>query len=137
MGAASSSAKCAEQVFDQVTSVGMLAAEFATAGAAGVAGSTAKLSKLEKLKAAYQAAKKANPKYAENAKKLEETYNAVDKTRTSMSVLDGATGGEKMTDEELASMAAAIISLSPGPEGAIAGVVSSYTAPLCRALNIK
>jgi hypothetical protein len=139
MGAASSSAKCAEQVFDQVTSVGILAADIATLGSAGAAGSAAKLSKLEKLKAAYQAAKKANPKYAENAKKLADAYDAVDATRTRMSVLDSATGGEKMTDEELASMAAAILSLSPVPPlmGSTAGVVSSYTAPVCSKLNIK
>lgn len=130
-GAASSSAKCGEQVFDQVTSVGALALDIATGGAGSAATAPTKAAKLAKLKTAYAAAKAANPKYVANAKKMEQAYDYVDKTRTSISVLDNATGGEQMTEEELLSMSAAIASLTPGAIGSAMGVVSSYSAPVC------
>lgn len=134
MGAASSDGKCGEVVFDQVFSVGEVALNIATAGASNAVTKPARLAKFAKLKEAYQAAKAANPNFAQAARRMSTANTAQGNVRTGLDILDTASNGEDLTDEEIVALAATVASLAD-PSG-VSGVVAAYTHPVCSKLGL-
>ena len=132
MGSAKDSATCGMTVFDQVSSVGNLAASVATMGSSGAATNATKVSKLAELKKAFAAAKAANPKWAQAAEASLKVKEAAEQTYTSYQVLST---DAVPTDEDIARLAAQIASLAD-PTGAT-GVVAAYTYPKCSKLFPK
>jgi len=135
MGAASSGDKCAEAVWDQVTSVGEAALNIATLGAGNA---VTKPLKFAKLKEAYKAAKKANANFgkaADAAEKAGETaYAAQGSVRTRLGILETASSGEELSDMDLVALAANVASLAD-PSG-VSGIIGAYTHPKCSALGL-
>ena len=135
MGAASSGGKCAEAIFDQVSSVGEVAINIATLGAGNAA---TKPLKFARLKEAYQAAKKANKNFgkaAEAAEKAGETaYAAQGSVRTRLGILETTSSGEELSDMDLVALAANVASLAD-PSG-VSGIIGAYTHPKCSALGL-
>jgi hypothetical protein len=135
MGAASSGGKCAEAIFDQVSSVGEVAINIVTLGAGNAA---TKPLKFARLKEAYQAAKKANKNFgkaAENAEKAgEATYAAQGSVRTRLGILETTSSGEELSDMDLVALAANVASLAD-PSG-VSGIIGAYTHPKCSALGL-
>ncbi|XP_022196877.1 uncharacterized protein LOC111054207 [Nilaparvata lugens] len=128
MGAAASSATCGTTVFSQVTSVGQLAFNIATAGASSSVTqlqAPADPDKLAKLKAAWETIK--NNEYVKKAVDAYETGKVVGKTYVTVNTALKAT-----TTEDLVRLSAMIASFTD-PTG-VAGVVSSYTYPKCSKL---
>ena len=132
MGSAKDSATCGMTVFDQVSSVGNMAASIATLGSSGAATNATKVSKLAELKKAFAAAKAANPKWAQGAEAALKVKEAAEQTYTSYQVLNT---DSVPTEEDIARLAAMIASLAD-PTGAT-GVVAAYTYPKCSKLFPK
>lgn len=132
MGSSKDSATCGTTVFDQVSSVGNMAAAIATAGASGEATNAAKAGKLAELKKAYAAAKAANPKWAEAAEKTMKVKENAEQTYTTYQIMNT---DSVPTAEDIARLAATIASLAD-PSGAT-GVVAAYTYPKCSKLFPK
>ena len=135
MGAASSGDKCAEAVFDQVSSVGEAALNIATLGAGNA---VTKPLKFAKLKEAYKAAKDKYPKFkdaAEAAEKAgEAAYAAQGSVRTRLGILDTASSGEELSDVEIVALAANVASLAD-PSG-VSGIIGAYSYKKCSALGL-
>jgi hypothetical protein len=141
MGTAKNSATCAQIVFGQVSSVGMLALNISTAGGSGAAtkaassaDDTSKLAKLKKkfeeLKEAYEAAKKASPAL-QNAEKAYNTgKTAYDNAQPFLKGYTAYnTGKSAVTEEDLIRMSAQIAAIVD--TSGVADVVASYTYPKC------
>jgi hypothetical protein len=129
MGSSKDSATCGMTVFDQVSSVGNLAASIASLGSSSMATSAAKTGKLAQLREAFAAAKAANPKWAAAAEAGLKVKEAAEQTKTAYDVL--ATDSVP-TAEDIARLAAMIASFAD-PSGAM-GVVAAYTYPKCSKL---
>ena len=132
MGAAKDSGVCAQTVFDQVSSVGNLAASIATLGSSGTATNVTKLSKLGELKKAFAAAKAANPAWATKAEAVLKVKETAEQTYTAYQVMNT---DAVPTEEDMARLAAMIASLAD-PSG-VTGVVAAYTYPKCSKLFPK
>ena len=135
MGAASSGGKCAEAIFDQVSSVGEVAFNIATLGAGNAA---TKPLKFARLKEVYKAAKIKNlnfGKAAEAAEKAgEATYAAQGSVRTRLGILETDSSGEELSDMDLVALAANVASLAD-PSG-VSGIIGAYSFDKCSALGL-
>ena len=133
MGAARTDAACASAVFDQVSSVGLLAFNIATAGGGGAAGKVKSAEESAKILSDFQKLKEAIKSNAIVQKGIE-AWKATEPARDLYKqgkAVDFAIN-QVYTEEDMLRLAALVASLID-PTG-VAGVISAYSYAKCSKL---